>query len=193
SWSTQITKKKQNDKEVTKGTDHHPKCRPFGFHAMKLNIEKNKHIKDGRVQGEIVCEGWAYLPLLLSWTIPAIWKRGFYRILIVKYPSEVFEKIQVIVDNNPKDKLKFNKTCNRYDNCFIINSLSLGDSTYRLLYTPGESDLIMSGKGWLHVWFSTCGFSVAFLLLFLGIFTGYNTLWVDLFGDAYDLSSIGCY
>ncbi|CAG8456936.1 13941_t:CDS:2 [Funneliformis mosseae] len=104
--------------------------------------------------------------------IPAIWRRGFYGILIVKDPSDVFDKIQIIVDNDPKDKLKFHKCVT----ITIINSLSLDDSTYRLLYTPGESDLIMSGKGWLHVWFFTCSFIVAYLLLFLGIFTGYNTL-----------------
>ncbi|CAG8711215.1 4004_t:CDS:2 [Funneliformis caledonium] len=161
------------------------------------------------VQGEIVCEGWTYLPLLLSWTIPAIWRRGFYGILIVKDPSDVFDKILIIVDNDPKDKLKFHKRATVTLTALL--SIVYPWVTVLIVYfTPpvgyfcrskyayfwhikGESDLIMSGKGWLHVWFSTCGFIVAFLLLFLGIFTGYNTLWVDLFGDACDLSSIGCY
>ncbi|CAG8676033.1 10247_t:CDS:1, partial [Funneliformis caledonium] len=76
----------------------------------------------------------------------------------------------------------------------VITSIwSFNSALAYFWHIKGESDLIMSGEGWLHVWFSTCGFIVAYLLLFLGIFTGYNTLWVDLFGDACDLSSIGCY
>ncbi|CAG8684809.1 7245_t:CDS:2, partial [Funneliformis caledonium] len=127
-----------NDKEITKGTDRHPKYRPFGFHAMKLNIEKNKIIKEYVV----LCTAKASVLERLSSLVSA------YYIMIgltarfsmvqgkivceVKDPSDVFDKIQIIVDNDPKDKLKFHKCVT----ITIINSLSLDDSTYRLLYTP---------------------------------------------------------
>ncbi|CAG8672145.1 2481_t:CDS:1 [Funneliformis mosseae] len=173
--------------------------------------------------GKIFCEEWAYLPLLFSWTIPVIWKRGKYGVQVVIDPKLVFKNIQIIVDENPTNKFPFKKRvtvtitallsivypwvtviivyftppvgyyCRSKYVTLICVIWSFNSALAYFWHIKGESDLIMSGNGWLHVWFCTSGFIVAILVLFLGIFTGYNTLWVDYFGDACDLSSIGCY
>ncbi|CAI2173613.1 2987_t:CDS:2 [Funneliformis geosporum] len=59
--------------------------------------------------GPIVCEGWAYIPLLLSWTFPAIWKRGFSGILVVKDPKKVFENTKIYLDGYSTDEIRTSK------------------------------------------------------------------------------------
>ncbi|CAG8596776.1 4746_t:CDS:2 [Funneliformis mosseae] len=254
------------------------------------------------MKGTIVCKDWAYLPLLFSWTLLSIWKRGIYGIQVVKDPKDFFKNIE-IVENNLKDKLLLRAKvtitalfsivypwvtvlivyltppvgyyCRSKYVTIICSIWSFNSVLAICCHIIGESDLIMSKESepkksvseesdlektesvseesdpektesvsgesdpektligsevsdpektviwkcirkfvvewqifvekWkkfveklkrmrtLHIWNSMCGLIVTILVLFLGIFTGYNTLWVDLFGDACDLSSIGCY
>ncbi|CAG8723315.1 15355_t:CDS:1, partial [Funneliformis caledonium] len=289
--------------ENNDGTYRHPKYRPFGFYAMKLKDKEDIKeyvkqctarlpvlerfsllitsyyiivgVKEGisMIKGTIVCKDWAYLPLLFSWTLFSIWKRGIYGIQVVKDPKEVFKKnIEIIVNDNPINK-SFRLTITalisivvpwvtvlivyltppvgyfcRSKYVTVISSIWSFNSALAFFYhMKGECDLIMSEESdsefvseeseesdpektevesekrepaktekrdpektgkfkgirkfakklkrmrCLHIWFSMSGLIVSILVLFLGIFTGYNTLWVDLFGDACDLSSVGCY
>ncbi|RGB26776.1 hypothetical protein C1646_674525 [Rhizophagus diaphanus] len=43
-----------------------------------------------RTTGQFSCEDWPYISLLLSWTIPAVFKRAFSETLVVKDPNDEF-------------------------------------------------------------------------------------------------------
>ncbi|CAG8437622.1 10241_t:CDS:2 [Funneliformis caledonium] len=241
--SANYFKLKNNEDSNDKGTDRHPKYRPFGFYAMKLKNKKDimeyvkqctaklpmlervsllitsyyiiVGVKEGfsMIKGTVVCKHWAYLSFLFSWTLISIWKRGIYGIQVVKDPKDVFKKnIEIIVDDNPIGEFPFRKCatvtitallsivypwgtvlivyftppvgyyCRSKYVTVICSIWSFNSALAYIYHIKGESDLIMSeesdlivsGNGWLHVWFCTSGFIVAILVLFIGIFTGYD-------------------
>ncbi|CAG8473715.1 5731_t:CDS:2 [Gigaspora rosea] len=47
------------------------------------------------------------------------------------------------------------------------------------IFEEGEKDLMSFGQGFLHVWFTFCGFIVTVLLIVLGLFTQNDEWWVD--------------
>ncbi|CAG8672159.1 2482_t:CDS:2 [Funneliformis mosseae] len=108
--SANYFKLKNNEDSNDKGTDRHPKYRPFGFYAMKL---KNK--KDIM---EYVKQCTAKLPMLervslliTSYYIIVGVKEGFSMIkgtVVFKDPKDVFKKnIEIIVDDNPIGEFPF--------------------------------------------------------------------------------------
>ncbi|CAB5203005.1 hypothetical protein RhiirA5_383110 [Rhizophagus irregularis] len=70
------------------------------------------------VTESVVCDEWPFIPLLLSWTIPAVWRRGISGILIVKDPNEEFkyeqdpnielQKVEILMDQ-PNDDYRYRK------------------------------------------------------------------------------------
>ncbi|RIA85726.1 hypothetical protein C1645_857342 [Glomus cerebriforme] len=56
-----------------------------------------------RVTEPVICEDWPYIPLLLSWTIPAIYKRVAWGNLMVKNPKEELNNIRPITLNEIDD------------------------------------------------------------------------------------------
>jgi hypothetical protein len=169
------------------------------------------------------CESWPYIPLLLSWTIPAILRRAFSGNLVVKDPNEEFNNAVVQITMNKDPQIRTHKY-------FTVTTVAMISIIYPWItvllayFTPpvgyfcrskfatiicaiwsfnsilafichifGENNLIRFGKGIFHAWFSICGLIVAFLLFFLGLFAKNNKWWVDVFGSTCDVSSIGCH
>jgi hypothetical protein len=56
-----------------------------------------------------VCKDWPYIPLLLSWTIPAIYKRVAWGNLIVKDPKKELENLRPIILNEIDEESKNHK------------------------------------------------------------------------------------
>ncbi len=161
-----------------------------------------------RATGSTVCEGWPYIPLLLSWTIPAIWRRIFSGNLVVKDPNEEFRNIQINMDDdlNARIHKRFTVTltafvsivypwivvllayftppigyrCRSRYITVICSIWSFNSALAYLCHWIGERDLFGFGKGFFHTWFSFCGFIVAILLFILGLFAKNNHWWEDL-------------
>jgi hypothetical protein len=54
-----------------------------------------------RTSGSYDCADWPYIPLLLSWTIPAVLKRVISRTLVVKDPNDEFKPQNTQIIMNP--------------------------------------------------------------------------------------------
>ncbi|CAG8772621.1 484_t:CDS:1, partial [Cetraspora pellucida] len=54
-----------------------------------------------RTTGSQICEDWPYIPLLLSWTLPALCRRIFYGNLVVKDPKIEFKNITITMEETP--------------------------------------------------------------------------------------------
>jgi hypothetical protein len=71
------------------------------------------------------CEGWPYIPLLLSWTIPAILRRAFSGNLVVKDPNDEFKngdaRVEITMNEDPKRKIHKR---------FTVMSIALMSITY---------------------------------------------------------------
>ncbi|CAG8584165.1 924_t:CDS:1 [Acaulospora morrowiae] len=57
-----------------------------------------------KATGTISCTGWPYLPSLLSWTLPAIWRRIRSGNTVIKDPDDIFEEHQIRVVENHKSR-----------------------------------------------------------------------------------------
>src|SRR6266498_764569 len=173
-----------------------------------------------RATGSTVCEGWPYIPLLLSWTIPAIWRRIFSGNLVVKDPNEEFRDIQINIRDDLDDKIhkRFTVTvtafvsivypwitvllayftppigyfCRSRYITVICSIWSFNSALAYLCHCIGERDSLGFGKGFFHAWLSFSGFIVAILLFILGLFAKYNQWWEDVFGDLCSVKSTGC-
>ncbi|CAG8565465.1 13825_t:CDS:2, partial [Dentiscutata heterogama] len=168
--------------------------------------------------GSTVCEDWPYIPLLLSWTIPALWRRISSGNLVVKDPKVEFENRRIIMIYDHDDKshkcitvfltafisivfpwitviLAFLKppigfSCRIKYITIICSIWSFNNALAYLWHLKGEKDLIKPLI--FHVWFSICGFIIAILLFVLGLFNKNPEWWVDLFGQSCDISNAGC-
>ncbi|CAG8816339.1 8788_t:CDS:2, partial [Gigaspora margarita] len=138
--------------------------------------------------GTINCRGWPYIPTLLSWTILAILRDAFSGIIVIKDPDKIFKEGQIRINENPKSRThkRFTVVVTTFISIFYHwIALFLAYFTPPIGYNcRREKDLTSFGQGFLHVWFSFCGFIVTILLLVLGLFTQNNKWWVDVFGDS---------
>ncbi|RIB19725.1 hypothetical protein C2G38_2082469 [Gigaspora rosea] len=57
-----------------------------------------------RTTGSHVCEDWPYIPILLSWTIPALCRRIISGNMVVRDPKKEFEGETIIMDEDPEDR-----------------------------------------------------------------------------------------
>ncbi|CAB5174162.1 hypothetical protein RhiirA5_372618 [Rhizophagus irregularis] len=159
-----------------------------------------------RTTGINNCEDWPFIPLLLSWTIPAILKRVISGTLVVKDPNCEFElqDIQII--------MKPGSESYRKHKLFSVTLVAFVSIVYPWLtvflaiYTPPIGYYCRSqyltiicsiwsinsalayinhlikehdveGNEFLHAWFSIWGFIVAILLLFLALLTNNIEWW----------------
>ncbi|CAG8709699.1 16391_t:CDS:1, partial [Racocetra fulgida] len=53
-----------------------------------------------RVLGTVSCQDWPYIPILLSWTIPALCRRAFSGNLVVKDPKKIFRNSDIENEKN---------------------------------------------------------------------------------------------
>ncbi|CAG8613868.1 2332_t:CDS:2, partial [Dentiscutata heterogama] len=53
-----------------------------------------------RALGAVSCQDWPYIPILLSWTIPALFRRAFSGNLVVKDPKKIFRRIKIVLEPN---------------------------------------------------------------------------------------------
>src|SRR6185369_13097897 len=51
----------------------------------------------------IICEGWPYIPLILSWSIPALVWKIFKGTIVVKNPNVEFKRKKIYVDSGNND------------------------------------------------------------------------------------------
>ncbi|GBC10631.1 hypothetical protein RclHR1_00980008 [Rhizophagus clarus] len=163
-----------------------------------------------RTTGQFSCEDWPYISLLLSWTIPAVFKRAFSGTIVVKDPITEFEsnekKIIIKQETRNKKQKFFTATL-----VFLISLVYPWITVFLAFYTPPvgyycrskflsvfcsvwslnsllayinhlykEKDV--EGNLYLHVWFSICGFILAVLLFVLALFTN-NFEWWGIFND----------
>ncbi|KAF0464847.1 hypothetical protein F8M41_026407 [Gigaspora margarita] len=170
--------------------------------------------------GTINCRGWPYIPTLLSWTILAILRDAFSGIIVIKDPDKIFKEGQIRINENPKSRTHKRFTvvvaafisifyhwialflayftppigysCRSKFIAIFCSIWSFNSILAFICHCIGEKDLTSFGQGFLHVWFSFCGFIVTVLLLVLGLFTQNNKWWVDVFGDSCNVASIGC-
>ncbi|CAG8800365.1 20840_t:CDS:2 [Cetraspora pellucida] len=108
-----------------------PPYRPVGLYTMKLkeNNDIKEHVNRctakasvlekfssiismyyivvgilagiSRTTGSHICEDWPYIPLLLSWTLPALCRRIFSGNLVVKDPKIEFRNITITMEEAP--------------------------------------------------------------------------------------------
>ncbi|CAG8737465.1 29325_t:CDS:1 [Gigaspora margarita] len=57
-----------------------------------------------RTTGSNVCDDWPYIPILLSWTIPALCRRIISGNLVVRDPKKEFRNIKIKMDDDPDDR-----------------------------------------------------------------------------------------
>ncbi|CAG8662144.1 1465_t:CDS:1 [Dentiscutata erythropus] len=224
--------------------------RPFGVYAMRLednpvvkeyvdrctaktsDLERLSSIipmyyiiigvLDGisRAAGSVACDDWPDIPLLLSWTIPALWRRISSGNLVVKDPKKEFEKFREKIIMNVEPGNRGYKPFNVFLTAFIsilypwitilltyftppiglfcrskyitiICSIwSFNNTLAYLSHLRGKKDIIEPLI--FHFWFSFCGFIVAILLLFLGLLNKNSEWWIGLLGQSCDISSAGC-
>ncbi|KAF0554662.1 hypothetical protein F8M41_019005 [Gigaspora margarita] len=171
-----------------------------------------------RAAGSAVCEDWPYIPLLLFWTIPALWRRVSSGNLVVKDPKKEFRDQKIIMDDDPDDRshkcftvflTAFVSTifpwitvllayytppigyyCRSKYITIICSIWSFNNALAYLCHLKGEKDLTKPRI--FHAWISFCGFIVAILLIVLGVFNKNPAWWVGLFGQSCDVSSAGC-
>ncbi|CAG8689777.1 27694_t:CDS:1 [Dentiscutata erythropus] len=171
-----------------------------------------------RATGSIACEDWPYIPLLLSWTIPALWRRISSGNLVVKDPKVEFGDRRITMVVNPDDRSHKSFTvfltaflsvtfpwitlllayytppigyfCRSKYITVICSVWSFNNVLAYLCHLKGEKDLTQPSI--LHTWYSFCGFIVAILLLVMGLFDKNPSWWVGLFGQSCDVSSAGC-
>ncbi|POG68902.1 hypothetical protein GLOIN_2v1480417 [Rhizophagus irregularis DAOM 181602=DAOM 197198] len=165
------------------------------------------------VTESVVCDEWPFIPLLLSWTIPAILRRGIVGNLIVKDPNVEF-KLQKVVMDQPNDDDRYHKRCTvaltalasiiypwitvvlayysppigffcRSKFITVICSIWTFNNLLGFLCHCYEGkNLFDLGKGMLRVLFFISGFIVAILLFVLSLLAKNNEWWVGLFGDS---------
>ncbi|CAG8645328.1 6345_t:CDS:1, partial [Acaulospora morrowiae] len=121
-----------SNKFVTAGGTE-PEFRPLGFYFCEINNDDiKKHIGQctakvsileifsayvsgyftligllaliSKATGTISCNGWPYIPSLLSWTLPAIWRRIRSGNMVIKEPDNVFEEHEIRVVENHDDR-----------------------------------------------------------------------------------------
>jgi hypothetical protein len=164
-----------------------------------------------RTTGQFSCEDWPYLSLLLSWTIPAVFKRTFSGTLVVKDPNDEFESqnTQIIMKRENKSYRK-----HKFFTVTLVAFVSIvypWIAVFLAYYTPPVGFYCRSkyltvfcsvwsfnsflafinhlykekdveGNLYMHFWFSLCGFILAILLFILALFTN-NVEWWSLFND----------
>ncbi|CAG8679189.1 14166_t:CDS:1 [Funneliformis mosseae] len=160
------------------------------------------------------CEDWPYIPMLLFWTVPATIKRIFWGNLIFKDPNEIFEdNVITVQDIGPikKNHLIVTVTLTALVSIFlpwltvflayytppigyfcrskylttVCAIWSFNSLIAYIVHLKGERHV---SDRFFHVWFSICGFVVAFLLLALGILAEFSELWT-VFSSSCDISS----
>ncbi|CAG8451765.1 5416_t:CDS:2 [Dentiscutata heterogama] len=171
-----------------------------------------------RTTGSHVCEDWPYIPLLLSWTIPALWRRISSGNLVVKDPKVEFDNIRITMVDDADDTSQkwftvsltafisialpwitvflayFTPPIGYFCRSKYVTTIcaiwSFNSAIAFLCHWIGEKDLTMPKI--FHVLFSIWGFIVAILLFVLGLFNKNPEWWVGLFGCSCDVSSAGC-
>ncbi|CAG8666960.1 480_t:CDS:1 [Funneliformis caledonium] len=217
--------------------------RPFGVHAM--NIEQSVLMKAcvakasvlerlsslaslyyiligivseiSRVVRPTICdEDWPSIPLALSWTLPAIYRRTIRNNLVAFDPNNILGNYQITVnklaEHNKNDhyaRVTFAALVSivvpwitvllayftppigfycRSKYLSVLCSIWSFNSILALLsHLKGEKSV--NGNGLFHAIFFICGVKIACLLFVLGLLSNQNTWWVGLFGNACDISS----
>ncbi|CAG8756394.1 16573_t:CDS:2 [Dentiscutata erythropus] len=178
--------------------------RPVGLYTMKpkenQGINKYVDICTAKVSVlERLSPDWPYIPLLLSWTIPALWRRISSGNLVVKDP-----KVEFFNDNEKNNNYvlpwstvllayftpPIGYRCRSKYLTTICAIWSFNNAIAFLCHWIGEKYLTKPKI--FHVWFSFWGFVVVILLLVLGLFSKNPEWMVGLFGCSCGLSSAGC-
>ncbi|CAG8480770.1 17746_t:CDS:1 [Funneliformis caledonium] len=173
-----------------------------------------------RVIGPSVCnEDWPSIPIALSWTLPAIFRRTFLKYIVVKDPNIKLDDQKVNVTN--LDKHNKSNLYARVAFAALMSIVVPWISVLLVYFTPPIGFLCRSkylsllcsiwsfnsvlallshlrgeksvfGNWYLHVVFFTSGILVAFLLFVLALLSNNPLWWVSLLGNSCDMSSI-CY
>lgn len=171
-----------------------------------------------RVTKPAVCEDWPYIPMLLSWTIPSIYKRIVWGHLIVKNPMEEMANLDLRpiilkeIDEESRSHKRVAVTITAFASIlFPWITVLLAYFTPPIGYLCRSKYISVLCGVWslnnmlaylchlkgekdvvgyvvLHVWFSICGFVIAMLIFFLGLLTNNSEWWLNLFGPSCDVS-----
>ncbi|CAG8601662.1 8155_t:CDS:1 [Diversispora eburnea] len=173
--------------------------------------------KLARVSDRDNCSDWTYLPILLSWTLPAIVIRTIKGKIVVFDPS-----VKLVNEKIIASKLSSGMRSDSRAHILItaVASITIPWITVAIAYfTPPVSfacrskfltifcsiwsfnntiayishivgEKTVRGRSVIHSWFCFSGIVIAFLLVFLGILSNGPSWWVTLFGKGCDVSSV---
>ncbi|CAG8479707.1 9091_t:CDS:1 [Ambispora leptoticha] len=166
-----------------------------------------------RVFGPVVCEDWPYIPLLLAWTLPAIYRRIAHGRLLVRDPKKRLgndKKLYVRKFDHFQDK----ESIHIRVVITAIASITVPWLAVVMAYNTPPVGFFCRSKyasvicsiwsfnsflGYIHhlfdekskvadhifgVWCSLCGLFVGFLLFVFTLLAKQPTWWADLFGSA---------
>ncbi|CAG8679154.1 5964_t:CDS:2, partial [Funneliformis mosseae] len=211
--------------------------RPFGVYAMDVMDVDQKDCRRWRhstisyflvgvisgivrVIGPSICdEDWPSIPIALSWTLPAIFRRTFLKYIVVKDPNIKLgdQKVNVTnLDKHNKPNLyarvafaalmsivvpwisvllvyftpPIGFLCRSKYLSLLCSIWSFNSVLALLSHLRGEKSVY--GNWYLHVVFFTSGILVAFLSFVLALLSNNPSWWGSLLGNSCDRSSI-CY
>lgn len=165
-------------------------------------------------------EDWPYLSLLLSWTIPAVFKRVISGTQVVKDPNDEFrsQNVQIVMiqeDESRKKQKKFTVLLVAiismiYPWITILVAFFTSPHGYHcrsqvltgfcviwsinsfLAYVSHlKRENNVEGHSFLHIWFSTWGFLVAIGLFILSLFAN-NVEWWGVFKETCRVTKNSC-
>ncbi|CAG8472149.1 9506_t:CDS:2 [Ambispora leptoticha] len=158
-----------------------------------------------RVFGPVVCEDWPYIPLLLAWTLPAIYRRIIHGRLLVRDPNKRLGDNIIYV--REFDHIQDKESIHIRVVITAIASITVPWTTIILAYSTPPTGFFCRSKyisvicalwsfnsflGYIHhlvgeknkvvdyilgVWYSLCGLFVGFLLFLLTLLSKKPELW----------------
>ncbi|CAG8500334.1 7087_t:CDS:1 [Ambispora gerdemannii] len=166
-----------------------------------------------RVIGPRTCEDWPYIPLTLSWTLPAIYRRTVRGKLVVKDPERLKNTV-IYVESFAKGNEEHHTRVVLTALASIIVpwiSILLAYFTPPIGYFCRSKYLTVICSVWsfnnilayihhwledkyelldtiIRVWFNLCGVFVVVAFFLLALLANENKWWVDLFGPSCDVS-----
>nr|CAG8520263.1 4828_t:CDS:2 [Entrophospora candida]CAG8646211.1 7872_t:CDS:2 [Entrophospora candida] len=158
-----------------------------------------------RAIGPCIKEEWPYIPLILAWTLPAVFRRAIGGIVVVHNPNKRISGL-IIISNSPKDKrlnvietglfsiavpwlaviLAYFTTPVGYRCRSRFLTVLCVVWTFNNLVSLFFNIMRIRGKNirtFVNFYFCISGAFVAFMLLSLVILSNSRPLWVKVFGD----------
>ncbi|CAG8487805.1 1431_t:CDS:1 [Ambispora gerdemannii] len=159
------------------------------------------------------CEDWPFIPLVLSWTLPAIYRRIAHGKLVVKDPKECLRDDIIYVERLATGDEEHHT---RVLLTFLASTTVPWITILLAYFTPpigyfcrskyltvicsvwSFNNILAYIHHWIgeksdrfdtiiSVWFNICGVFIAVALFFLALLTNENKWWVDLFGASCDI------